>query len=89
MSCAPSPLRSTPLAATHGSTSLLGYTVPGWAATLSAVQPANGEAPETCCNTPTVEVDPHAVEPNTKLEAASATTGLTGTVSASLPSRGV
>src|SRR6266536_3902151 len=53
MSAAPSPLRSTVLAAICGSNSLFGYTVPGWAATLSAVQPLNGEVPETCWSGPT------------------------------------
>jgi hypothetical protein len=72
MSFSPSLFRSVPLAAIHGSTSLLGYTVPGWAATLSAVQPAKGEVPETCSKTPTVEDDPQAVEPKAKLDTANA-----------------
>ena len=72
MSFSPSPFRSVPLAAIHGSTSLLGYTVPGWSATLSAVQSANGEVPETCFKLPTVEVDPQAVEPKAKLDTANA-----------------
>ena len=58
---APSPFRSVLLAAIQGSTSLLGYTVPGCAATVSAVQPANGVAPDTSCSTPTLDVEAHAV----------------------------
>ena len=72
MSFFPSLFRSVSLAAIHGSTSLLGYTVPGWAATLSVVQSVKGEVPETCSKAPTMEVDPQAVEPKAKLDTANA-----------------
>jgi hypothetical protein len=74
VSFSPSPFRSVPLAAIHGSTSLLGFTVPDWWSTSSAVQSVKGEVPETCCKLPTVEVDPQAVEPKAKLDTANAAT---------------
>src|SRR4029453_5652931 len=74
MSFSPSPFRSVPLPAIHGSTLVLGYTLPGWSATLAAGQPAKGEVPETRSKPPTAEVAPQAVEPKAKLDTANAST---------------
>jgi hypothetical protein len=71
-SVAPSPLRSTVLAAIHGSTSVFGYTTPDWLATASAVQPANGLAPDTATVEATVPGPAHAADDPTTKDVAAA-----------------